>query len=77
MQRESAPEDEQPFAVRAHDVRHHLPANPVAMQPDAPIERETQSFTTACELPDVGVYWQAIRPSMVAAPIGGPAPAYR
>lgn len=77
MEREPAPEDEQPLAVRAHDVSHHLAPDPVAMQPDAPVERETQSLTTACKLPDVGVYWQAIRPSMVAAPIGGPRPVYR
>ncbi len=77
METEAVAETEEALPVGAHHVRHRLAAHSVAVQPQPPVQREADSVAAVFELPDVRVYWQTMRPSTVAGPRGGPAPAKR
>jgi len=77
MQRQPSPQSEQSLAIGADHVRHRLAAYPVPVQPQSPVEREAHALAAARELPGAGLYWQTMRPSVVAGPIGGPTPAKR
>lgn len=67
------PEREQQVAIGAHDVRHALAVQAVAMEPDPPIERMTHSIKPPGEFP-AGGYEQEMLPSIVAEPMAAALP---
>lgn len=77
METEPLAEAKQPVAVGAHHVRHGLTSHAVTVEPHPAVEREADPVPALGKLPDVAVYWQTMRPSTVAGPKGGPAPAKR
>src|SRR6266487_3301155 len=70
-------EREQPLLVRAHQVHHRLPAQSVAMKPHAAVEGEAHPLAAACEFTVRPVYWQVMRPSIVAGANGAAVPEKR
>ena len=74
---ESGAERQQALLVGAHQMHHGLIAVAVPMQPYAAVEGEAQTLAAARELPVRRVYWQLMRPSVVAGATGGAAPENR
>jgi hypothetical protein len=73
-----APQGQQTIAVRAHQVRHGLAAQAVAMKPNAAVEGEANPLTAAFELAVGRCYLQVILPSTVpGGPTGVAVPEYR
>jgi hypothetical protein len=48
---ERAPQRQQSFFVRAHQVDHRLVADLVAVKPNAAVQGEAHPLPAACELP--------------------------
>src|SRR5207247_10759949 len=74
---ESGAEREQALFVGAHEVHHGLIAVAMPMKPHAAVEGEAHPLAAARELPVRLLYWQVIRPSVVAGAGGGAPPEKR
>jgi hypothetical protein len=68
---------QQALPVRAHEVRHGLPAHAVTMKPNAAVEGEAHPLAAALELATWRRYEQVILPSTVALPTGAAVPEIR
>src|SRR6266513_1050869 len=76
-QTEDRAEREQALFVGAHQVHHRLSPKCVAMKPHTAVEGEAHPLAAACEFTIGRLYWQVMRPSVVAGATGGTLPENR